>query len=1054
VSANPPYNYALGATDQAGAPPFDLSKVVMRVFPVRANYHSLQLFCDRFINIAPEYSHFEPSAPFVLFCVINYGHMGNVASNLGYTSQHEVLFAVPLNWHRKQEGRWTLQPRASISPFIWVDEPASAWTGRNVFGWPKSLAWLTPGLNEWTKDPTAPRTLFTLSALMYPRLFAGQRQEPSILLEVEQDQPSSVTQFPPNPMNPLNPWIGWPRGVLESLRLGADLFETAARLPTFGYPPWGKGANILEMMVSSFGDYNPVGSLPASNTINLKQFRHPTHPQSISYQAIVNSKMSPKSFRRGGLLGEGGLFRGDTSGGYRVRVFRRPAWPIIESLGLEVADEVVEEGQSVASLKPVFPFWVDVDFEYGAGEVICWRTRGSHWTPPPDGTPIAPPPDQQDSRPTASAPVAADGPDSQDDSEAPIVAPAVVMAAKERKAQQEFINEFVCDRCGTAHLYNTAEGSAIEQVYGPFHFPNATVRVLPLLADWNKLMEFTDAYLNWPSGGPGTRLDKDGNLLTWPSDQTDGRQSMPNTERTPSGNLFIPWGRYVYLTIMSYENITSELNVGFWARLRATFSFPVKWYQWTDEPVNERRPGGPTSLCDCTYDDVAPVQKIEPHWGLKSFGVVSPFMYVDTTAAATVGREMNGWPVAEADIQCPPTEWLLENGPIRSANDLMTLSTDVMPALNANQKTVRAKLVEVTTRDPAAANNDEEWVQIAATWGERQAIEAARKARKGQSVGGGWPPRRRQTWLKSTGMEVLFRGQPLNHIALKQFRDAKDPFDACLQTINVYPESVERIHDMRSIDDAVYVAIHKYPTQPIVDRLGLDVKWTDTSGGQPVQYLQAIRPFWMRADLKADLGRDVKWRAGSEEWQDGDSLPLYFDEGEKYATPALAAELADEDPKAVQNFGTRRFFARAIRRSQQKFSGGWSHHRRGHWDLLRHSDVDFSPQIAIESMLTHRWVNLDPHLPELKQAVRWDTLIPSESIPNPEARARFLRKYGLRAGGDPGGTVEPFNVVSEYDEAAPYWYVRPDDLPRESAAAEQVDVDGGEARGEASKDES
>ena len=93
TSGNPRYNYALGAINQSGAPPFDLSGVVMRVFPLRANYHALQLFCDRFVNIAPEISHFEPAAPYVLFCVINYGHMGNVASNLGYTAQNEVLFA-------------------------------------------------------------------------------------------------------------------------------------------------------------------------------------------------------------------------------------------------------------------------------------------------------------------------------------------------------------------------------------------------------------------------------------------------------------------------------------------------------------------------------------------------------------------------------------------------------------------------------------------------------------------------------------------------------------------------------------------------------------------------------------------------------------------------------------------------------------------------------------------------------------------------------------------------------------------------------------------------
>jgi hypothetical protein len=1008
ASSNPSYNYALGAINQSGVPPFDLSQVVMRVFPLRANYHSLQLFCDRFINIAPEYSHFEPAAPYVLFCVINYGHMGNVASNLGYTSQNEVLFAVPLNWYRQERGRWALQPRASISPFIWVDRPSSAWTGRNVFGWPKSVAWLTPGLSEWTKDPTAPRTLFTLSALMYQRLFAGQRQEPGILLEVEHEQPSSLFDVPPNPMNPLNPWLSWPKGVLRSLGVGGSLLQTMTRLPTFGFPPWGEGANIVEMMASAFGDFDPVGSLPASNTINLKQFRQPSHPQSISYQAIVNSQMTPKSFSRGGMLGEAGLLRGDLAGGYRIRVHRRPAWPIIESLGLEVSHEARHEDHDVATLEPVLPFWVDVDFQYGKGEVICWRTRGSHWTPPPDA----------------------------DD------APALKLTPPGERLQ----NEFQCEDCGSPHLYNTAEGSAVQQVYGPFEFPNATVRVLPLMADWNKLRRFTDAYLNFPatdeppSEERQTQVHSDEWLKIWPSEEdrwpkgskkpTDVPaylHGLPMTGPTASGNLFIPWGRYVYMTVTSYEEIASELNIGWWARRRVTFSYPVKWYQWT-----EKDPDGHDVSIKAPGRSRGKDREITGYWALKSFGVVSPFMYVDTTTAATVGREMQGWTVAEAEIECPPTEWLLDASGTHGTN-LLSLRTDVMAALNANQQTEQELLVEVTSRDPVPRTDEEAWREIAAKWGERQVVEAEAKAREAfQTPAHDWDPRRRLTWLKSTAMEVLFRGAPINHIALKQFRDAEDPNEACLQALNIYPEEIDRIHDLRPIDDTLHVAVHRYPTAPIVELFGLDVKWTDTGRGQPIDYLQVIRPFWMRADVKAHLGRDVVWRAASNEWREGDHSPLYFDLGEEGAAPANAAGYADEHPRMVQGFGSRVGREHSVRKAVAEFgTSSWSHTRGGHLAQLKESRISFSPQTAIESILNHGWVNFDPDpsyplnailLNPGSEEARWATLIPRGSIRHSEAVYQFLRDYGSEVTDRGEGGEGPV----EDEQVGPYWSVPPE----------------------------
>ena len=73
----------------------------------------------------------------------------------------------------------------------------------------------------------------------------------------------------------------------------------------------------------------------------------------------------------------------------------------------------------------------------------------------------------------------------------------------------------------TFHLKHDKTG----QVYGPFDFPDATIRVLPLMADWDKLRRFTDAYLNFPDSHDSkehkTQVDDRGNLKAWPGPAKD-----------------------------------------------------------------------------------------------------------------------------------------------------------------------------------------------------------------------------------------------------------------------------------------------------------------------------------------------------------------------------------------------------------------------------------------------------------------------------------------------------------------------------------------------------
>ena len=99
----------------------------------------LQDFCDTYLNLnkdAPLY--FKPAVPWVLMQVVDYGQMAVTSSNLGWFSQHELAFGVPLGCYKKEKNKWVFIDWAMVFPFIFVDNPLSMSGGRKIYGWSKS----------------------------------------------------------------------------------------------------------------------------------------------------------------------------------------------------------------------------------------------------------------------------------------------------------------------------------------------------------------------------------------------------------------------------------------------------------------------------------------------------------------------------------------------------------------------------------------------------------------------------------------------------------------------------------------------------------------------------------------------------------------------------------------------------------------------------------------------------------------------------------------------------------------------------------------------------
>lgn len=614
----PDFNDARGAAVMTALPPFDFQGAIMRVFPLRARPDVLASFVDRFLNLPPpEIASFRPSVPYVLMMVIDYGRMEPEVANVGWVAQNEFLFSIPLDWYRMLDGEPVFQDFATVSPYIFVDNDPSQTAGREIYGWQKNRAWLSPGIDSWARDPLARRHLLELSTLTYGRLYSGRRAEPQTLLEIDHDAPPHLSLIPPDPGNPLNPFILFPRAVVQSLRTLGDLTDLALGLRWRGFEPdWASAPAKLRRALESA---NPFGPSRWFNTVNLKQFRDTENPEEVCYQALVNSRMQLLRFNRGGMLGDLEILSGDPSGGFRLRLHRHPSYPIIETLGLEVEEEHEGDPVPVATLRPEWPYWCNVDLRYDAGERIAWRTRTSRWFTDEEAARLG------------------------DDGARQAVAPESL----------------------GRHWYNTATGPPAVSMSGPFRFPDATIRVLPLLADAEKLQAFCDAYLNASVGSTSYRFEAA--------------------------------GPYVYLTIWSFDRMWSERDdIGEWAHRAVRFSLPIRWY--------DRGSGN-----------------------LLSMALLSPFTYADTETGTHTGREVFGLPTVHAVIRSPERRWLDSTDPSHDTGGLLELDAVVLPALFAGQEMREMRLVDVLHGDVLPPGVETTWMEVAETWGHRLKADLERK---------------------------------------------------------------------------------------------------------------------------------------------------------------------------------------------------------------------------------------------------------------------------------------------------------------------------------------
>ncbi|OJT16294.1 hypothetical protein BO221_50700 [Archangium sp. Cb G35] len=450
----PRYNNARGIYGPNWiTPPISFKGVTLRIFPLRANLNVLQKRVDGYLNQSfpvEKAGWFRAFLPYVYLMVVDYGSMSAEATNLGWVSQREMFFNIPLEWYRLGRNGLSLHSWASVAPIIFVDQEISMSIGREVYGWPKSLATLGQKESDWVRHPLSSTPVVSISTGVLDKAYAGKSYEDRVFLEVENEIAESQIRF--DEESPLLPWVGIPHLIQNFVAMLGDASRIFRRQFLDPFPPGRAPSPYLqEALRLAVPPYS--GDMPNIylNNVNLKQFRSASNPELACYKALVNYQLRVQRLKRVGLLGDTRVLAGDTSGGYRIRLHRYPSLSLAETFGLQGKKWQIDD-KAVWTVRPVMPFWLELDMSYDRARTITssagvWSRKG---TGPLDFT----------------------GSSSRQD--------------QDHRQQMRI---------------RTTDGTVAQQISGPFDFPKTTLRVLPLLATKEKLEQFCDAYFNTPLEG-------------------------------------------------------------------------------------------------------------------------------------------------------------------------------------------------------------------------------------------------------------------------------------------------------------------------------------------------------------------------------------------------------------------------------------------------------------------------------------------------------------------------------------------------------------------------
>ena len=431
------------------------------------------------------------------------------------------------------------------------------------------------------------------------------------------------------------------------------------------------------------------------------------------------------------------------------------------------------------------------------------------------------------------------------------------------------------------------------------------------------------------------------------------------------------WGSYVYLVLTNFGEMSSKTNnIGWWAERELTFFVPVQVW---DRKENT----------------------------LLSVALVPAFAFADTETAAIVGREVSGRPTATAAITSPPNAWMSDSGPTWEDEALVTLETLMLPALHMGQRAEWRRLLDITHHDALLYTDIVGWRRIADDWIRPLQDEVRRKSKIARDSAN----HDAFTHARDLAVGVLAGRLPISILTLKQFRDVSDPDCACYQALVRGGRLIEHVYDVREIEERLHLRLHRNPALAIADRLGLQIKHTETTGTAVVDVIQPVRPFWARLSLREDLGENLSWRTGAQWQRDGRRQlrdQFYFE-----------AETPTGIPDGISEFAGQRLSALLAQPAADESASVDALSR----EQARAAVAAIEPQLVIESILSSEWENWGN--PRFYQQIERDRLrLAAGEAPLTDNPKPFFCIPCHSIGGQ--NREEAFQT----EDAAAWWYVK------------------------------
>jgi Acetoacetate decarboxylase (ADC) len=232
-------------------PPYSFPDVQIHSFELEADPRRLQALCDKFLNIgtlAERGFEYRPLLPYVALEVLFYPQMTSTIppfSNYGFLSQNEAYFRFPVV---KYEPIGFLLLPVEVSnffPYLFVDSSWSAFSGREVIGFPKVIGTIT---QQTAADGSYQGAV---NVPVYPRFSPSTQQTSQPIIDIQTGAPG------PGPAVTW-PWLITTLEQVQSLLLG-----------------------ITEFIFPDF-----------FSTIQLKQIRDGEDPFQACFQGLVHSQFT------------------------------------------------------------------------------------------------------------------------------------------------------------------------------------------------------------------------------------------------------------------------------------------------------------------------------------------------------------------------------------------------------------------------------------------------------------------------------------------------------------------------------------------------------------------------------------------------------------------------------------------------------------------------------------------------------------------------------------------------------------------------------------------